>query len=116
MHNYNNDPTRVRLQANILDAKKAVVAAKVDLSLYNALAENNVYDNLKEANEWVRGQLYTIADEACEGAYNCGEQAYEQEFIVDGIKYVGTLEVEYGRHDKTYYFIDANYYTFKEVK
>ena len=116
MHNYNNDPTRVRLQANILDAKKAVAAARVDLALYNALAENNVYDNLEEANEWVRGQLYTMADEACEGAFNRGERAYEQEFIVDGVKYIGTLEVEYGRHDKTYYFIDANYYTFKGVK
>ena len=37
------------------------------------------------------------------------------EFIVDEKRYVAILEVEYNRHDKTYYFVDGSDFRVEEL-
>lgn len=60
-----------------------------------------------------------LEDEArndCEGAGNCGAEEYTQEFMVAGVVHVGTLKVEYNRHDKTYYYVDGSKFSVAEKK
>ena len=95
------------LKAAVTTAQAGVTAAKQALADFEALAENNVYASMGEAGI-LEGVLAGRAREDCEGAYNCGSPIYEQEFMVDGVVYVATLEVEYDRHDKTYYYIDSS--------
>jgi len=116
MDSYKSSPTRIELENNINIAEKAVTIARQALQEFNAKAENNIYNDLNKANCWVEGLLYKKAEDDCEGSFNCGQYQYTQEFIVDNIKYIGTLTVGYGRHDKTYYFVDEHEYSFKEVK
>lgn len=56
-----------------------------------------------------------MADDDCEGSHNCGLDEYRQEYIVDNIKYVGILNVEYNRHDKTYYYVEDSSYSSRKV-
>lgn len=60
-------------------------------------------------------KLLGQAREDCEGAYNCGADHYDQEFMVGDVRYLGTLTVEYNRHDKTYYYIDGSNFSYKTV-
>ncbi|EJO27457.1 hypothetical protein QWC_31731 [Achromobacter marplatensis] len=64
-----------------------------------------------EVEEMLRGR----AHEDCEGSYNCGAEVYDQEFMVDGVKYVGTLKCEYNRHDKTYYYLEEAEFSVEKV-
>lgn len=43
------------------------------------------------------------------------QETYEQEFIVSGVRYLGTLECEYNRHDKTYYYVEDAKFSYKEL-
>lgn len=96
-------------------AQEALDAAKNELFKWESLAENNVFLSLKDAEYRVECILRGRAEEDCEGSYNCGQDTYEQEFIVNGVKYIGTLECEYNRHDKTYYYIEYAKFSYKEV-
>lgn len=98
--------TRETLKAEINIAQKALEAAKQAYDDFDQAAENNVFPTLKAA-ESLEDVLANRAFQDCEGAGNCGSPSYEQEFIVDGVVYVATLEVEYNRHDKTYYYLDG---------
>lgn len=60
--------------------------------------------------------MYSLAREACEGSYCFGDKEYEQEFIVNGVLYLGTLTVEYKRYDKQYYYIETAAFTIEEIK
>lgn len=98
--------TRRELNEAIKVAQANVAVAQKALDDFESLAENNVYASMEEAGvleEILAGRAF----EDCEGSYNCGSPIYEQEFMVDGIVYVATLEVKYNRHDKTYYYIDS---------
>ena len=80
------------------------IAAKED---WVGRIENNVYSSIEEATE-LEGTLSAYAHADCEGSYNCGSSSYSREFMVGEDRYVAKLEnIEYNRHDKTYYFVDG---------
>lgn len=103
------------LQAAVKSAAMILAAAEVALAAFEAQAENNVFETLPKALSAVEDKLLGQANQDCQGAHNCGADHYEQEFIVDGVRYLGTLTVEYNRHDKTYYYIDGSDFTHKIV-
>jgi hypothetical protein len=107
--------TREELKEAIVQANAALTTAKAALEVFEAKAENNVFQSLDTANYKVEGMLESRAHQDCEGSHNCGDPEYTQEFMVDGTKYIGTLRVEYNRHDKTYYYIESSEYSFRQA-
>ena len=93
------------LKCNVSNAVQYLLEARFALSRFEELAENNVYDSLESAKE-LEEILRAVAKDDCEGSYCCGNTQYRRMFIVGGETYVATLEVEYNRHDKTYYYVD----------
>lgn len=104
------------LIANIDSAKAALAQAEAALESFIASPENNVFESLEAAEADLEDRLNNKAYADCQGAYNCGDDKYEQEFIVDGKHYIATLECEYNRHDKTYYYIDGSEFSVREVE
>ena len=100
--------TKQELQLNIKLAQGSLNYAEKQLSDFEALAENNVYESIDDAGA-LEEILRERAFDDCEGAGNCGDEVYTQEFtLVNGDVYCATLTVEYNRHDKTYYYIDGS--------
>lgn len=98
--------TKADLVQNVAVATVALAAAQTALHDFEARPENNAFDDLETAISVIENKLGNQAYEDCEGAGNCGLDEYTQEFIVSGVKYIGTLKLQYNRHDKTYYYID----------
>ena len=96
-----------QLKAAIKAAHAELELAQVALEDFEKLAENNVYSSLWDAGV-LRGVLEGRAFEDCEGSYCCGFDVYEQEFMIGNVVHIATLEVEYNRHDKTYYYVDSS--------
>jgi hypothetical protein len=107
--------SKQELEAAVKSAETNLTAAKDALAAFESQAENNVFESLPKALSAVEDKLINQAYQDCEGAHNCGADHYDQEFIVDGVRYLGTLTVEYNRHDKTYYYIDGSNFTHKIV-
>ena len=76
------------------------------------------FDNHEEAEDTIKEALHNKAHNDCEGSYNRGNDEYTQEYqLIDSdAVYLGKIEVEYNRHDKTYYFVDEVEYSFSEVQ
>jgi hypothetical protein len=85
------------------------------LEVFDALPENNTFEDYDKACASIEGTLEHRARSDCEGSYNYGNDEYTQEFIVNGKHYLGKLEVEYNRHDKTYYYVDQTKFTVTEI-
>ena len=106
---------RQSLEAAVKQAKEQLSAAEQALEAFDQSPENNRFDTLDAAyalEEVLRDRAY----EDCQGAYNCGNDYYEQEFYVGDKLYVASANVEYNRHDKTYYFIETFDFQIEEVK
>lgn len=103
-----------QLESAVKAAEEDLFKAKQALEEFLDSPENNVFDNLEEACGEIEDKLCEKAGEDCEGSYNCGLEEYSQEFIVNGVHYVGTLKCEYNRHDKTYYYLEEYKFTFAE--
>lgn len=99
--------SKEELQAQVSEATKALADAQAELEAFESLAENHVYKDMEEAQGYLEEILRDRAYEDCQGAHNCGDEEYRQEFIVDGVKWLAILSVEYNRHDKTYYYIES---------
>jgi hypothetical protein len=112
----NQTPERQALVANVTDAAALLVKANADLYAFDARPNNNVFATLAEAERRIENDLSNEASEDCEGAGNCGNETYTRHFIVDGIEYVGTLSVEYNRHDKTYYYVDGTSFSYAKFE
>ena len=95
-----------QLKLAIANAEVALAQAKSALEAYQDSPERNVFSSLEEAEDTLDEKLRGKASDDCEGSYNCGQETYEQEFIVNGAHYIGTLKCEYNRHDKTYYYLE----------
>lgn len=95
--------------------QKQLNLANQELEEFDASLENNTFETLDEAIETLEDVLLEIAGEACEGSYNCGEPVYTREFMVGDVKYLAKLEVEYNRHDKTYYYIDGRKFSYSVI-
>ena len=75
------------------------------------------FENHEGAEDIIKETLQDKAHNDCEGSYNRGNDEYTQEYqLIDSdVVYLGKIEVEYNRHDKTYYFVDEVYYCHIEV-
>jgi hypothetical protein len=104
--------TREELQNAITLAEGGLSLAKTALAEFEAKAENNVFESLDKAVYKIEGMLESRANQDCEGSHNCGQDEYTQEFMVAGVKYIGTLKVEYNRHDKTYYYVESSDFSY----
>lgn len=96
-------------------AEDAFEAATKLVEQAQALPENNVYPSLEDAEYKIEDMLADRAHEDCEGAGNCGDLEYRQLFMVGDKMYVGIYEVDYNRHDKTYYYVDGAEFRIEEV-
>ena len=108
--------TKEELRAAVKVAEQALATAQNAVAEFDDLPENNVYATLDEAAADLEDKLRDLAHKDCEGEHNCGASTYTREFMVDGAKYVGTLKVEYNRHDKTYYYIEEVEFTYKAAE
>lgn len=99
------------LENRLDDIKVELTELSQDLCLWNFKTHEEAEDEITEA-------LRDIASNDCEGSYNCGNNFYDQNYtLLDSpTVYTGTIEVEYNRHDKTYYYVDSVRYSFKEAK
>lgn len=88
-------------------AQDALESAQDDLLEYCNRPENNTFTDLEVASDAIQDKLTSIAHNACEGSYCFGLDEYNQLFYVNDVLYKGTLNVEYNRHDKTYYYVDG---------
>lgn len=98
--------TKEELELAVKAAKDALAEAEKTLALFEDSPENNVFEELDKALCDIEWKLRDKASSDCEGSHNCGDHEYSQEFIVAGVNYIGKLECEYNRHDKTYYYLD----------
>ena len=105
-----------QLKVEIALAQFELERLKAEKEAIVKLAESNIFDTIKEADNEMYMILQDRAAEDCEGSYNCGNDEYTQEFMVGDVKYLATMTFEYGRHDKTYYYIDSSKYSSNEVK
>lgn len=96
---------------NIADAEGRLADAKSTLAAFDGLPENNTFNDYTDAIYAIEDKLASMARADCEGSYCCGVDQYQQEFIVNGKHYVGVLDVQYNRHDKTYYYVDETNFT-----
>jgi hypothetical protein len=96
------------LEEAVLMAYTSLAAVRLALENAQELPENNVFESMDDAKAKLRGDLYTKAEQDCESLHNGGKAKYEREFMVDDVVYIATLDVEYNRHDKTYYFIEES--------
>jgi hypothetical protein len=104
---------KAALEVELNAAKQRVSEIEQAIEAINTAPENNVFESMDKAQSELEQRLRDQAFEDCEGAGNRGQDEYSQEFIVDGVHYIGTLAVEYNRHDKTYYFIDSSEWSVK---
>jgi hypothetical protein len=106
---------RETLVDQIKNIETALAHAKAALNNFDSLPENNTFDDLQTAVRKVHGKLSAEARKDCEGSYNFGSDEYTQLFVVNNITYLGKLKVEYNRHDKTYYYVECEDFSFEEV-
>jgi len=104
------------LNKAVSKAQDVLELAQSDLFEYLTKPENNTFTDLEVASDTIQGKLEDRASNDCEGSYCRGNDEYVQLFYVNDVLYSGTLEVEYNRHDKTYYYIDGTDFTVEEVK
>ena len=76
------------------------------------------FETHEDAKDYLYEYLGEKASNACEGSYNRGNDEYTQQYqlIVEDTIYEGKIEVEYNRHDKTYYFVEDIEYSYSEVQ
>lgn len=87
-------------------ARKNLQAAELAYEEWKSSPEQNVFESVEKAEAELDERFRDLASEECEGAHNCGADEYTQDFMVGGQKYRFTAEVEYNRHDKTYYYVE----------
>lgn len=107
--------TKDLLEANVKAAQEALVNAQAELEAWKYAPENNQFNDLDEAVGLIEDALRDRAHADCEGSHNCGNDSYTQEFIVSGVRYLGTLSCEYNRHDKTYYYLEEAHFSHAEI-
>ena len=76
------------------------------------------FETHEDAKDYLYEYLGEKASNDCEGSYNVGQDEYTQQYqlIVEDTIYEGKIEVQYDRHDKTYYYVDEVDYSFSEVQ
>jgi hypothetical protein len=103
------------LKRRVQAAKEQLKEAEANLVVAESLPENNVFGSSEEATDILYGVLEDRASQDCEGSYNCGKPQYTQLFYVDKTLYKAVANVEYNRHDRTYYYVDRFDFKIEEV-
>jgi hypothetical protein len=103
-------------QNEINDLRNKLRSAEIELYVLESSPDNHRFDDMEVAERKIEAKLEVEAEMDCEGKYNCGNPQYTQEFYVNDILYVGILDVEYNRHDKTYYYVEESTFTVKKVE
>ena len=85
------------------------------LIAWDAVAEHNVFSTLDGARGTIEELLIDQAMADCEGSDTCGAEQYSREFLVAGTKYVGILDCEYDRYNKTYYYLENYEFSYREI-
>lgn len=106
---------RTEWVGNVAIAQKALDEAVRVLRDFDCLPEQHRYDTLEMARSGVEVFLEDTASNDCTGSHCWGKDKYTQVFFVGDTRYEGTLFVEYNRHDKQYYYVDATTFTYTEV-
>ena len=99
--------------------KKLKQDVKEAEQVYNGLfyhPKNNKFTDQQLAEATINVMLEDLASSDCEGSYNCRSPQYTQQFYVNDVLYEGVLDVEYNRHDKTYYYIENSDFTVRKVE
>jgi hypothetical protein len=80
--------------------------------------ENNIYKSHLDAEDSITDFLTDEARNDCEIAGEFGSDSYTQlyKLVDDERLFCAVLEVEYNRHDKTYYYVDGRTYSYIELK
>lgn len=104
------------LKGKIHNLKEELVSSETQLYLLESSAEYNNFANMTIAEASIYDKLEAEAHSDCEGSYNCGSPQYTQQFYVNNVLYEGILDVEYNRHDKTYYYIENTDFTVRKVE
>ena len=96
---------------------KAIAKLEQSLDDFDSLIENNQYTDQKDAEYSITNRFSCIAYEQCEGAGNCGLPMFKQRYQITGNPntFEATVEFEYNRHDKTYYYIDGTRYSYVQI-
>lgn len=100
----------------INDLRTKLRAAECELYVLQSLADSNRFSDINVAERAIEAKLEAEANKDCEGSYNCGNPQYTQEFYVDDQLYIGVLDVEYNRHDKSYYYVEESTFTVKKLE
>jgi multidrug resistance efflux pump len=95
------------LKRRVQVAKEQLEEAEANLIVAESLPESNFFANLAVAEYKLYHKLKQQANRDCEGAGECGLEQYTQLFYVDKTLYKAVANVEYNRHDKTYYYVDG---------
>lgn len=103
-------------QNTINELRNKLREAEIELWKLQSSPENNRFSCMKVAERAIEAKLEVEAEEDCEGKYNCGNPQYTQEFYVNDQLYIGILDVEYNRHDKTYYYVEESTFTVKKLE
>lgn len=76
------------------------------------------FETHEDANDSLYEHLGEKASNDCEGSYIVGQDEYTQQYqlIGEDTIYEGKIEVDYSRHDKTYYFVEDIEYSYSEVQ
>jgi hypothetical protein len=64
-----------------------------------------MFESMEDAKEKLHTEMYTQAEQDCEGDNNCGNALYKREFTVGGVVYIAELYLSYYLLDETFYCI-----------
>jgi len=123
-----NTPSLTELELN----KEALLHAQNELEVLNKREQdlkilieeleqascNWVFETHEDAEDCIQNYYEDLASNACEGSYSYGNDEYNQCYtlVTSDVVYIGTLSVEYNRHDKQYYYIDGTDYSYKQAE
>ena len=121
-----NDMTTLTEYKNLtideLTALKTAKQAELDLidsqidRLKTDISQHQ-YANHDDTENHLSDLMESWAFNDCEGAGNCGAEQYEQAYQITGEPdvYLAVIDVEYNRHDKTYYYIEECEYSWSKL-
>lgn len=106
-----------QIAAEIYAHQQAIGILEQSLDDFDSLIENNQYSDHKNAEYSITGRFSYIASEQCEGSHNYGEEMFKQQYQIAGNSntFEASVQFEYSRHDKTYYYIDETNYSYVQV-
>lgn len=109
---------REQIAAEIYAHQKSIEVLEQSLMDIDSSMENNQYTDQKNAEYSITKRFEGIAQKQCEGAYNCGDEQFQQRYQITGNPNVfeATVKFEYNRHDKTYDYIEGTTYSYVELQ